>query len=110
VPVSASLEAVTRRGCILTVSNIGWKNRKRSPQSIKLQACERISNNGNDTTKHFAIKHLLAAIYFSKFSTVFTENCTELFEVTVTYGSKKQTHKQHCISLRSGSKNSLKIQ
>jgi hypothetical protein len=28
VPVSASLEAVTRRGCILTVSNIGWKNRK----------------------------------------------------------------------------------
>jgi len=43
VPVSASLEAVTRRGCILTVSNIGWKNRKRSPQSIKLQACERIS-------------------------------------------------------------------
>jgi hypothetical protein len=38
VPVSASLEAVTRRGCILTVSNIGWKNRKQSPQFIKLQA------------------------------------------------------------------------
>jgi len=40
-------------------------------------------NNGNDTTKHFAIKHLLAAIYFSKLSTVFTDNCNELFEVTV---------------------------
>jgi hypothetical protein len=25
VAISASLEAVTRRGCILTVSNIGWK-------------------------------------------------------------------------------------
>jgi hypothetical protein len=28
VAVSASLEAVTRRGCILTVSNIGWKKHK----------------------------------------------------------------------------------
>jgi hypothetical protein len=42
-------------------------------------------NNGNDTTKHFAIKHLLAALYISKFSTVFTDSCTELFEVTVTW-------------------------
>jgi hypothetical protein len=41
VAVSASLEAVTRRGCILTVSNIGWKNRKLSLHFITLQAFER---------------------------------------------------------------------
>lgn len=49
VAVSASLEAVTRRGCILTVSNIGWKNRKLSLHFITLQAFERLcQNNGND--------------------------------------------------------------
>jgi len=36
------------------------------------------------TQQNTAIKHLLAEIYFSKFLTVFADNCTELFEVTVT--------------------------
>jgi hypothetical protein len=48
VAVSASLEAVTRRGCILTVSNIGWKNRKPSLHFIMLKALERCYNS-NDT-------------------------------------------------------------